>query len=197
MKDFEIIDNGEEIIGKVSEIVKYIKKELGTQLEKVDLFDSSSECDSIECVKNNFDLWLELLNGLYQDIITDYLKEDTMIKITYNPMGAYNYEVLLSEDKVYAVLVEWQDFEDEDCNYSEVLGIYKNKKLAIEKIYSQCKSEIECEMECDIADNILFGNLDIGIESVNELLKKFGYVSFKQQVGNGKTRVILEEKELN
>ena len=197
MKDFEIIDNGEEIIGKVSEIVKYIKQELGTQLEKVDLFDSSSECESIENVKNNFDLWLELLNGLYQDIITDYLKEDTMIKITYNPMGAYNYEVLVSEDKVYAVLVEWQDFEDEDCNYSEVLGIYKNKKLAIEKIYSQCKNEIDSEMECDIADNILFNNFNIGIESINELLKKFGYVSFKQQVGNGKTRVILEEKELN
>lgn len=197
MKDFEIIDNGEEIIGKVSEIVKYIKQELGTQLEKVDLFDSSSECESIECVKNNFDLWLELLNGLYQDIITDYIKEDTMIKITYNPMGAYDYEVLVSEDKIYAVLAEWRDFEDTDNNYSEVLGIYKNKNNAIHKICCHCKDEIECEMVCDMINNEVFNNYSNAIMNVEKLINQFGYVSFKQQVGNGKTRVILEEKELN
>lgn len=84
--------DNESIIGTIEVITKYFKEELISQINSVDLFDTSLDCDGIENVQDNVDMVMELLNGIYQDIITGVLCKEDRIKVCYNPMGAYYYE---------------------------------------------------------------------------------------------------------
>lgn len=89
----DIINNGEEIIGKVSEVIEYFKDEMIRQIKEINIFGEYIECNDIEDKQNNLDLILDLINGLYQDYITEIIKDDTLIKVIFNPMGAYQYTI--------------------------------------------------------------------------------------------------------
>lgn len=89
----DIINNGEEIIGKVSEVIEYFKDEMIRQIKEIDIFGEYIECNDIEDKQNNLDLILDLINGLYQDYITEIIEDDTLIKVIFNPMGAYQYTI--------------------------------------------------------------------------------------------------------
>lgn len=89
----DIINNGEEIIGKVSEVIEYFKDEMIKQIKEINIFGEYIECNDIEDKQNNLDLILDLINGLYQDYITEIIEDDTLIKVIFNPMGAYQYTI--------------------------------------------------------------------------------------------------------
>lgn len=89
----DIINNGEEIIGKVSEVIEYFKNEMIRQIKEINIFGEYIECNDIEDKQNNLDLILDLINGLYQDYITEIIEDDTLIKVIFNPMGAYQYTI--------------------------------------------------------------------------------------------------------
>ena len=48
--------------------------------------------------------------------------------------------------KIYSVLVEYTNFEDEDNNYSELIGVFSDEKKAIKVIKKQVKDEIGIEI---------------------------------------------------
>lgn len=98
MKD--VIINDEEVIGRVQNVVEYIKDNMIDVIKKIDLFDVDSSSESVEEIMQNNNIWLELLNGLYQDVITDYLDYDDIIRVYYNHMGAYMYEKYVKESEV-------------------------------------------------------------------------------------------------
>jgi len=89
----DIINNGEEIIGKVGEVIEYFKDEMIRQIKEINIFGEYIECNDIEDKQNNLDLILDLINGLYQDYITEIIEDDTLIKVIFNPMGAYQYTI--------------------------------------------------------------------------------------------------------
>ena len=86
-----IIDNGETQIGRVIDIIENLKEEMIQIVKMIDLFDIATDANDIESKQNDIDLILELVNGLYQDVITDKITEDTIIEVLYNPMGCYQY----------------------------------------------------------------------------------------------------------
>lgn len=83
-----------KIIGTVEEVFDYFKDELNNQVKELSL---DGESFDIEIIENNTGLILELLNGLYQDIITDNLKRDAKIEVIDNPMGQLYYEKVEEE----------------------------------------------------------------------------------------------------
>lgn len=79
----------DEIIGDVKGVFDYFQDELCQQIKNLSL---DGENFDIEIVNNNSKLILELLNALYQDIITDNLTRDTKIRVIDDPMGQLYYE---------------------------------------------------------------------------------------------------------
>ena len=66
--------------------------------------------------------------------------------------------------EVYAVLVQYYDFEDKDNNYAELRGIYKTKGKALARICSDFMDEIdsldgdhkdEHKKFADLEDNVM------------------------------------------
>lgn len=57
------------------------------------------DCDGVELAQMEIDNALDLINGLYQDIITENIYKNTIVEIVENPMGGYNYEILESEER--------------------------------------------------------------------------------------------------
>ena len=89
--------------------------------------------------------------------------------------------------KIYNVLVEYTNFEDEDNNYSEIRGSFSNKIGAM-KYIDKCVVE---ELTNDMLDT------DKHKHNTEEIIDKFGYLSFEQEYGYGETRIILSENELD
>lgn len=93
--------NSDERTGRVEHIIKYFKKEIIGQINKIDIRDENLECEGIEVIQDNIDNILELINGIYQDYITGEVGYDTPIKVYRNSMGAYQYEKLKEDKGVY------------------------------------------------------------------------------------------------
>lgn len=98
------------------------------------------------------------------------------------------------KNKVFVVMVEYQDFEDKDNNYSEVRIVTKDWNIAVNKIIHCCEEEIEMDMVTEAYE--ISHNPEEFHEHIKDLITKFGYIAFDQQVGNGKSRIILEEMEM-
>lgn len=87
-----IIDDGANIIGRVEDVVEFFKKELTKQIEDIEF--EIMESNDVENVKDNVDKTIELINGLFQDYITEELSSDTMIKVNYdNNFGELLYTI--------------------------------------------------------------------------------------------------------
>ena len=98
--------------------------------------------------------------------------------------------------EVYAVLVQYYDFEDKDNNYAELRGIYKTKGKALARIYSDFMEEIEMDMLCDSFEYEEGKSAQYLIDNIESDLSKFGHISFSQVFGNGKCTIHLEKRNL-
>ena len=98
------------------------------------------------------------------------------------------------KDKVFVVMVEYTDFEDVDNNYSEVRLVTKDKNKAVDKIMTAFEEQLNMDMHLEYYD--LDYRPTSFKEYVKQILDKWGYIAFRQQVGNGKCRIILEEMEM-
>lgn len=94
-----IIDTGDSLIGKVADIVDLFKSKMIDNIRNIDLFGADFDCDGVELAQMEIDNALDLINGLYQDIITENIYKNTIVEIVENPMGGYNYEILESEER--------------------------------------------------------------------------------------------------
>lgn len=94
-----IIDTGDSLIGKVADIVDLFKSKMIDNIRNIDLFGADFDCDGVELAQMEIDNALDLINGLYQDIITENIYKNTIVEIVENPMSGYNYEILESEER--------------------------------------------------------------------------------------------------
>ena len=91
--------------------------------------------------------------------------------------------------KIYNVLVEYTNFEDEDSNYSEIRACFSKEELAIEYIGKVLKDELDNEM--------VYRENNFKPDDYKEDLKQQGYLHLEQDFGFGETRIILSENELD
>lgn len=85
-------------IGKVLKVVEQMKEEMIYQIKMIKLDDTDFETSEVENILDNEVLYLECINGIYQDLITDNLSRNDEIGIYYNPMGNLYYERIGDED---------------------------------------------------------------------------------------------------
>lgn len=78
--------------GKVLEVIECMKDELINQLYMIKFDEKDFDFNGIENIQDNMNLYLECINGIYQDYITDILNKDDEIEIYYNPMGSLYYK---------------------------------------------------------------------------------------------------------
>lgn len=98
--------------------------------------------------------------------------------------------------EVYAVLVDYTNFEDWQNNYTELRCIYESKKKALEYIYSAFLEEIEMEMDCysfDYDENKTEQYLKDNIDST---LDQWGCIELKKHFGNGIINIRLEKRKV-
>jgi hypothetical protein len=100
--------------------------------------------------------------------------------------------------KIYSILVEHTNFEDEDNNYSELdANSYVNKEEAIKG----CDKQL---LDCLYSDMVYYGNKEKDLTKdweyrqgkVSSDINEFGYLALEQENGYGETRIILQESIL-
>lgn len=91
--------------------------------------------------------------------------------------------------KIYNILIEYTNFEDEDNNYSEIIGSYMDKESAIEKMKDEYQDQLEWM-------KMKLGTYDTEIYELDYLIEKWGFLYLEQEYGYGETRIILSENEL-
>lgn len=84
MEEFTVIYDDEDIIGKSFDIKKCFLTRLKEILSDNDIY--------IEEKINHLDLIQDIIKQL------DSVSDNTIIKVSYNPMGAFYYKYLVTED---------------------------------------------------------------------------------------------------
>lgn len=84
MEEFTVIYDGDDIIGKSFDIKKCFLTRLQEILNDKEIY--------IEEKINHLDLIQDLLKQL------EKVSDNTIIKVSYNPMGAFYYKYLVTED---------------------------------------------------------------------------------------------------
>ena len=98
-------------------------------------------------------------------------------------------------NKVYLVVRQWKDFEDYDCNGTQVDCVCDSKCSVINKCLNSIYEELQCNMEfLEQKDGISYNSLTFK-EVIDELAKN-KVISLKQKEGNGVTTIYIVEKEV-
>lgn len=79
--------NDNDLIGHVGDMIRLYKDYIKQLVD--DINSETSDELRVEITQV-----LDLINGLYQDIVTVRIGYFTLIKVFYNPMGAYQYKML-------------------------------------------------------------------------------------------------------
>lgn len=98
--------------------------------------------------------------------------------------------------KVYAVLVEYTNFEDCQNNYAELRTVYASKKKALEYIYSAFLEEIEMEMDCYSFDYDENNTVQYLKDNIDSTLDQWGCIELRQHFGNGIANIRLEKRKV-
>ena len=101
-------------------------------------------------------------------------------------------------NKVYCIMTLYQGFVDDYCNEAVLSGVYATKEIALSYLKYGFLSEIDVDMvsldfEFDIEKEYDENYLS---DNIKEQIEQFGYLSFRQDIGNGRTYIYLEEKDV-
>ena len=72
----------EKYEGNVLEVVECIKDDLINELYMIKLNDTNFECDDVEKIQFTMNKYLDIINGIYQDIITEYIDYNSIICVS-------------------------------------------------------------------------------------------------------------------
>ena len=80
-----IINDDDEVIGKIEDIERYFRNELVSQLKDYD--------ESLENIRDNFDMFCDTISEIEENE-QESINNNCYFKMSYNPMGCYTYSVL-------------------------------------------------------------------------------------------------------
>lgn len=87
-------NDNEEYIIKTGDVENFFKDLCIKELNKINFNSADFDCDGVEMVQNNINLYLDVMNAIYQEKITGIINDDTLLRMYYNPMGAYSYNII-------------------------------------------------------------------------------------------------------
>lgn len=84
--------------GKPLKVVEEMKKEMIYQIKMIKLDDEEFETNEVENIQHNMNMYLEVINGIYQDLIIEYIDKDTKIFVAEDSYGELGYNKIGDED---------------------------------------------------------------------------------------------------
>lgn len=72
-------------------VVEQLKEEIIKEIKKIKLDDYYFECNGVEEIQDNINTYLEIINGIYQDLIIEYIDYNSIICISKGLNGEIGY----------------------------------------------------------------------------------------------------------
>lgn len=95
---------------------------------------------------------------------------------------------------VYVILVEFSEFDDWQNNYTELGKVFSNYNSALKDIKRICNEFIQNKNI--VSNDKAKLNGDFTLKDVKKAIKTCGFVELNKMFGFGRTKVILEKKEV-
>lgn len=84
--------------GKPLQVVEKLKKEIIKETKNIKLDDYYFECNGVEEIQKDINMYLEIINGIYQDLIIEYLDKNSVVVVVKNENGEILYDKI-GDDK--------------------------------------------------------------------------------------------------
>lgn len=84
--------------GKPLQVVEKLKKEIIKETKNIKLDDYYFECNGVEEIQRDINMYLEVINGIYQDLIIEYLDKNSIVVVVKNENGEILYDKI-GDDK--------------------------------------------------------------------------------------------------
>lgn len=78
--------------GKALKVVEQIKKEIIKEIKNIKLDDENFDCDGVEEISRDINDYLEVINGIYQDLITEYIDNNSVVCVIRDNNGEIGYD---------------------------------------------------------------------------------------------------------
>ena len=78
--------------GKPLQVVEKLKKEIINEIKNIKLDDEDFECNGVEEIKEIVDIYLEIINGIYQDLLIEYIDENSVVGVYQDINGEIGYD---------------------------------------------------------------------------------------------------------
>ena len=85
-------------VGKPLKVVEEMKKEMIYQIKMIKLDDKNFETNEVENIQHNMNMYLEIINGIYQDLIIEYIDKNTKIFVAEDSYVELGYDKIGDED---------------------------------------------------------------------------------------------------
>lgn len=84
--------------GKPLQVVEKLKKEIIKETKNIKLDDENFECNGVEEIQRYINDYLEIINGIYQDLITEYIDNNSIVCVIRDLNGEIGYDKI-GDDK--------------------------------------------------------------------------------------------------
>ena len=78
--------------GKPLQVVEKLKKEIINETKNIQLNDEDFECNGVEEIQRDINDYLEIINGIYQDLITEYIDNNSIVCVIRDKNGEIGYD---------------------------------------------------------------------------------------------------------
>ena len=78
--------------GKPLQVVRKLKKEIIKEIKNIKLDDENFECNGVEEIQRDINIYLEIINGIYQDLMTEYIDDSSVVGVFRDINGEIVYD---------------------------------------------------------------------------------------------------------
>lgn len=78
--------------GKPLQVVEKLKKEIIKETKNIKLDDYYFECNGVEETQRYINDYLEVINGIYQDLLTEYIDNNSIVCVVRDENGDIGYD---------------------------------------------------------------------------------------------------------
>lgn len=84
--------------GKALKVVEQLKKEIIKETKNIKLDDYYFECNGVEETQRYINDYLEVINGIYQDLLTEYIDNNSIVCVIRDENGDIGYDKVGDEE---------------------------------------------------------------------------------------------------
>ena len=83
---------------KALKVVEKLKKEIIKETKNIKLDDENFECNGVEEIQRDINDYLEVINGIYQDLLTEYIDNNSIVCVIRDENGDIGYDKVGDEE---------------------------------------------------------------------------------------------------